>query len=52
MKFDLSYVPTGRDLETMAISLDAVHANGISELDSHSLFGTMQTMASNLWFTS
>lgn len=36
----LPYIPTGRDLETKSISLDAVHKNGDTELDTHSLFGT------------
>jgi len=42
VKYNLPYVPTGRDLEEKSITLDAVHADGTLELDAHSLFGTME----------
>lgn len=38
---NLPYIPTGRDLETQSISLDAVHADGDLELFAHSVYGTM-----------
>jgi alpha-glucosidase (family GH31 glycosyl hydrolase) len=41
-------------LETKAIALDAYHdtidGNDITELDAHSLFGTMQVKTSHEWF--
>lgn len=51
----LPYTPTGRDLETRSISLDAIHNDTlvrkqVTELDAHSLFGTMQTQATHGWF--
>lgn len=49
-KYKLSYVPTGRDLETKSLSLDGVHANNYTELDTHSLFGTMEVKATHEWF--
>jgi alpha-glucosidase len=45
-------VPTGRDLETKSLSLDAVHANGVTQLDAHSLFGTQEVKASHGYFES
>lgn len=56
-KHKLPYTPTGRDLETKSIALDAWHntsdpATVVTELDAHSLFGTMQVMASNSWFAN
>lgn len=55
VKHKLGYIPTGRDLETKSIALDAFHVNTsdgyqITELDAHSLFGTMQVKASHEWF--
>lgn len=44
--------PTRRDLETKSIALDAIHEGNITELDAHSLFGTMQQRATHLWFQS
>ena len=47
----LPYVPTGRDLESKSISLDAYHkGNDAIELDMHSLFGTLQVVATSEWF--
>jgi len=37
----LPYIPTGANLETRAMPLDAIHYDGITELDLHSLYGTM-----------
>jgi alpha-glucosidase (family GH31 glycosyl hydrolase) len=37
-------------LETRALPLDAVHKDGVMELDLHSLYGTQETMATNNWF--
>jgi alpha-glucosidase len=52
VKYKLPYVPTGRDLEEKSISLDALHAGGVTELDAHSLFGTMEVKATHEWFAS
>lgn len=48
----LPYLPSGRNLESKSIQLDAIHKGGILELDAHSLFGTMQSRAAHLWFES
>ena len=37
-------------MDFKSLSLDGYHANGYSELDQHSLFGTMETMATNQFF--
>jgi len=50
VKSKLSYVPTGRDLEEKSMSLDGVHANNYTELDTHSLFGTYEVKATHEWF--
>jgi alpha-glucosidase len=52
VKYKLPYVPTGRDLEEKSISLDAIHEGGVTELDAHSLFGTMESKATHEWFAS
>jgi hypothetical protein len=44
------YIPSGRDLEQGSIALDAVHANGFTELDTHSLFGTTEVKATYEYF--
>jgi alpha-glucosidase (family GH31 glycosyl hydrolase) len=46
----LRYTPTGEDIETKSISMDAKHHNNYTELDAHSFFGTSQVAASNNWF--
>jgi len=46
----LKYIPTGRNLEDGAIALDAVHSDGSTELDVHSLYGTQQTEATSKYF--
>ena len=44
-------MPTGKYLENKAISLDAYHpGSGAIQLDTHSLYGTMETIATNEWF--
>jgi len=43
----LPYLPTGRDLETKSIALDSIHYGNKLELDAHSLFGTMQAIATH-----
>lgn len=53
----IPYTPTGRNLETKSMPLDAYHSSGpidknVTELDAHSLFGTMQVKASHEWFQS
>ena len=50
VQWNLPYIPTGRNLETNAMPLDALHADSIKELDLHSLYGTQQTMATQKWF--
>lgn len=47
---ELPYIPSGRDLQTQSISLDAVHADGTIELDAHSLYGTMEVHNTHNWF--
>jgi len=41
-----------RDLQTKSMPLDSVHHGGITELDTHSLFGTMEVKATHDWFKS
>lgn len=50
-KANIFYVPGGRDIETMAITFDAVHANGKSEMDMHNMFSYFQTKAASEYFT-
>lgn len=50
VKHNLPYVPSGRDLEHKAISLDATHYGGVTELDAHSTFGYMEVKATSQWF--
>lgn len=42
IKHSLRYVPTGRDLEVKSIALDAEHANGLRQIDTHSLYGIQE----------
>ena len=37
-KANIFYVPGGRDIESMAITFDAKHANGQTEMDIHNMF--------------
>lgn len=55
----LPYVPSMRNLETKSLPLDSVHADNdelmtmsVTELDAHSLFGTMEAQATHKWFQS
>jgi lysosomal alpha-glucosidase len=48
----LFYWPGGRDLEKGTISIDAVHENGALELDTHSLFGLLQSYDTAEYFKS
>jgi len=50
VQWNLPYIPTGGNLENKALPLDALHRDGIKELDVHNLYGTQQSMATNLWF--
>jgi hypothetical protein len=50
VKHRLPYVPTGRDLETKSMQLDAKHANGFTELDVHSTYGLYEAKATHEWF--
>lgn len=48
---ELPYMPTGRSLERKALPLDAYHSESDDiELDTHSLFGTLETIATSEWF--
>jgi alpha-glucosidase (family GH31 glycosyl hydrolase) len=40
--FDLPFIPGKFNLDNMSISLNATHANGISEYDVHSMFGHVE----------
>jgi len=46
----LKYIPTGRNLESQSIALDAVHSDGTTELDVHSLYSVQQAEATNRYF--
>lgn len=47
----MKYVPGNRDLDT-GITVDAWHPfNKFSEFDTHSLFGTMEVIGTNKFFT-
>jgi len=46
----LRYTPTGENIETKAIAMDAKHFNNYTELDAHSFYGTSQVAASSAWF--
>lgn len=48
--YKLPYIPTGRNIEKDSLSLDGVHEGGFTELDVHSLFGTMETKATHEFF--
>lgn len=50
VKSRLVYNPGFRDLEEKSLSLDGVHSDGI-ELNYHSLFGFLQGIATNKYFT-
>jgi len=50
IKNKIPYTPSGRDLEEKSITLDGKHAGDITELDVHSLFGTMEVKATHDWF--
>ena len=49
-KYKLPYYPTGRDLEQKSIQLDVEHSDGFTELDYHSLFGTLEVKTTHDWF--
>ena len=42
----LPYIPTQNNLEIHTLPLDALHSDGNIQLDTHSLFATMQTKVS------
>ena len=44
-KANIFYVPGGRDIESMAITFDAKHANGQTEMDIHNMFSYYQVKA-------
>ena len=57
VKNRLPYVPSQRNLESKSLPLDAVHADNeemgtynVTELEAHSLFGTMEVQATHNWF--
>jgi alpha-glucosidase (family GH31 glycosyl hydrolase) len=48
--YNLPYVPSGRDLEEKSLALDGLHYGNVTELDAHSLFGSMEVMTTHEWF--
>ena len=46
----LPYTPSGEDLELHTATLDASHANGFMQLDTHSYTGTLEVKATHEWF--
>lgn len=50
LKSKLVYLPGGGDIEEKCLSIDGVHKEG-SELNYHSLFGFLQGVATNQYFT-
>jgi len=46
----LSYTPTGRSLEFKSLPLDIVHANGMTSLDTHNIYGAHQIATTHEWF--
>lgn len=48
----LKYIPSSRDLEFKSISLDATHANGYLQLDTHSYYGTQMVKTTHEWFAA
>lgn len=57
VKNELPYVPSQRNLEAKSLPLDAVHMDNedmgtknVTELEAHSLFGTMEVQATHNWF--
>lgn len=51
LKNKLVYQPGGGDIEEKCLSIDGVHSDGQTELNYHSLFGLMQGIATNKYFT-
>eukprot|EP00117_Sycon_ciliatum_P005047 scpid16314/ scgid9155/ Sucrase-isomaltase, intestinal; Sucrase; Isomaltase len=51
VKSKLFYTPGSKDLEDKCLSIDGRHADGFTQLDHHSLFGFMQGIATNKYFT-
>jgi alpha-glucosidase (family GH31 glycosyl hydrolase) len=52
IKSEMIYTPGQVDLEEHSISIDAKHFDGNNELDYHSLFGHLQGISTNKFFTS
>jgi alpha-D-xyloside xylohydrolase len=52
VKNHLKYTPTGRDLETKSMPLDATHYNGLSQIDTHNYYGTHEVKVTDEWFKS
>lgn len=50
VKYQLKYTPTGRDLEVKSMSMDATHANGFTQLDTHNYYGTQMVKATHEYF--
>jgi alpha-glucosidase (family GH31 glycosyl hydrolase) len=48
----LRYVPGDRIFPQHAISLDASHANGQLEVDTHNLFGFSEARTTADWYTA
>ena len=52
VKSKLVYTPGVNSLEEKSLSLDAVHSDGQTELNYHSLFGLLQGVTSSKYFTN
>lgn len=52
VNFKLQYWPSGRNLNNLALSVDAMHANNMTELALHNQYGQMQAKTTSDWFHS
>lgn len=48
----VTFLPTGRNIEQQSIAVDAVHYDGRTQLDAHSIYGAMQTKTTYDWFVN
>lgn len=52
VEYKLEYWPSGRSLNNLALSIDALHANNLTELDLHNMYGHFQTRETQKFFTN